>query len=47
MGPKLGHGPSLDVPEVLEQLDDFLGTAPVVKDTPLNIVEVNLKLLLV
>ena len=47
MGPQLGHGASLLVPHVLEQLDHLLDAASVVEDPPLEVVEVKLELALV
>lgn len=47
MRPKFRHVSSLFVPHVLEKLDDLLHAAEVVKDLPLDIVEVELKHLLV
>ena len=47
MRPKFFHVSSLLISHVLEKLDDLLHAAEVVKDLPLNVVEVKLKHLLV
>ena len=47
MRPKFLHVSALLIPHVLEKLDDLLHAAEVVQDLPLNVVEVELKLLLV
>ena len=47
MRPKFRHVSSLFVSHVLEKLDDLLHAAEVVKDLSLNVVEVELKHLLV
>ena len=47
MGPKFSHVSSLFVSHVLQELDDLFHAAEVVKDLPLDVVEVKLKLSLV
>ena len=47
MRPKFFHVSSLLVSHVLEKLDDLLHAAEVVQDLSLNVVEVELKLILV
>ena len=44
MRPKLEHGSSLDVSEILHQLDHLLDTTSVEENPPLQIMEVQLKL---
>ena len=44
MRPKLQHGSPLDVSEILYQLDHLLDTASVEENSPLQIVEIQLKL---
>ena len=43
MRPQLSHWPSLDVPQILHQLDHLLDASSVIQDLPLHIMKIQLK----